>query len=448
MFYTQFLASIRWNTLEAIIYQALLVANQALLFSILDPKQYGMIGMLFSLLYLTVMATNGGLDISLGPLFTAWSKNKSTTRRILLPHLLVQPCIITLLIIALMIARLSLTAYIPHLASLSPGVLLTLGLLAQSESIKKTMRALLHLIFLSRVTALVEIATIISYVGSIVILYYAGWPLTVLSIFLPLLIVSWIGVVILGIVLYRWYAALPEEQASFDPTLNRRMIKSRLWNYGIQLGHALFSGNFLISLFGIQFGLAQAGIAKFANSIAHGIATLVRKIFDTTSGSYLSNMKDHDTQTKHAAFIIISTHINQLLYSIILGMCIIAPRLWKLNTAANMHTSMLIILLCAVHIFELFYIAYEKFYINEEKSSYLLMSYAIPAVILFVVYVLSPSLSMYAILIALLIARIITFLILSLLSIMLWNLRPSLHAQPKYLAYTAFASLTILFFIS
>lgn len=449
MSYTQFLASIRWNSLEALIYQALLIANQALLFYILDSSAYGLVGILFSLVYLVVAITNMGLDLSLGPLFSSLNRDQITVKRILLPHLLLQPCIITLVIIGGLILYITgSTHLIPNSHSLSSALYVILTLLMYTESIKKTLRVLLHLIFLSRITALLEIATIALYVGFITLSYLLGWQLTPIAIFAPLLILSSIGTAILSIVAYRWYATLPKKNGVYYNELNHRMIKNRMWNYGIQLGHALFSGNFLISLFGIQFGLAQAGVAKFANSIAHGIATIARKIFDTTSGSYLSHVKEQDTHSKHAVFATISTHINQLLYSIILGMCIIGPRLWQLQTTASIQASILIILLGAVHIFELFYMAYEKFFINEEKSLYLIISYGIPTALVGMVYWLSPSLSIYALLIILLLARILTFIILSTLSLFLWNLRPTLHAKPKYLAYSLLASLTILFFIS
>ena len=97
-------------------------------------------------------------------------------------------------------------------------------MLLVTESIKKTVKTLLGLLFYNQMLATLEIIYIITYVTTIAALYYAHIPLTVYSIFLPVFIYSAVIAGILIATLFHYYNQLPETRDGIEPGLIKRML--------------------------------------------------------------------------------------------------------------------------------------------------------------------------------------------------------------------------------
>src|ERR1700735_2350479 len=88
--YPRFLSGLRWNTLESVVYHAIFIAHQSMLYHTLPIKEYGLIGTLFSGIYLIVACANLGFDAVIIGFFDQISQNKNNAFRLLIVPLLAQ----------------------------------------------------------------------------------------------------------------------------------------------------------------------------------------------------------------------------------------------------------------------------------------------------------------------------------------------------------------------
>ncbi len=443
--YAKFIRGLRWNALESIWYQVALAGHQLMLFSLTPTSTFGFIGTVFSTLYLILTVTNFGLDSSLGTFFSSISSSKQAFRRIVLPQLLPELfilCVLALLFIAL---RSFLIPHVPatmHLDNLLVGAL---SMLLLSEGLKKTFKTLLQLAFYNTVTATIEIITITIYVGTVWTIYSSGYPITLELIFFPMLITSCINTAVLAGAVYLWYATLPEVSANPVPPLAGRILQNRFFNYVTHLSHTLFSGNFLVPLFAVQCGLASAGIFKLVSTIAYTLSCILQKIFGLTTEALLAHVKPLHLDHKQDAFKKITYYLYPAVYTVLFCVCLNASKIVTFAGASAHSTLPLIILFFMIHFSEYFFMAYEKFFIIEEKNKYLFIINVGIIALMYVALSHAHTVSAFTILSTLLGVRILAFVVISSLAFYRWQLVPGWRIQPQYLALIALACL--LFFI-
>ncbi len=428
LLFEKFYRGLRWNTLEAVIYQGSLLGHQIALFKAISPSLYGVVGTLFSLTYLIIAVSNLGLDATLAPFFTTLLSSKYSFRKILLPN--IAPGLLFLGAIGLGIP---LILSLLTISLSDPYVGIIIGLLALCEGIQKTLRTILQLAFYNKITALVDSIRVLSYIAAIWSLYGIGYELTIYLIFMPMLISSLCAMIIFGHYVYHLYTQLPESSSEpLEKTIPHRFRIARFFNFLNQMSHLIFSSNFLVPFFAMQFGFDIAGLFKLISSSAHSITILINKIFGHTTEALLAQVKEMDLTTKRAVFAKITSNIYQTLYAIIIFFVINHTVILSSQRTQVDTPWLLMSLFFIVHLSEYFFMAYEKFYITHEKTAQLFCFTLITTAALMVGLRAAMGYGPLAILITMLTIRVISFLGIGTLSFYTWQIKPNLTMQPYF----------------
>lgn len=424
--------SFRWISLESLAYQGLLLIHQIMLCKVAGYKLYGKIGALFSVVYLMVTIANFGLESSLSPFFKKITKNKRRFRSFFLIQSI--PTIALSLFIG--VVAIMLKSYNYKITSfIGYDLICILFLLILSECIKKTVRSILHFSFRNKINAYIETGYIISYISVVWTYYMLTHTITLYAIFIPMLLMSFVSSVILGFFAFSFYRQIPDTTKKTDINFALPALKCRFFNFLNQWSHSIFSGNFLVPFFAMQFGLAHAGVFKLINHISYGITSLLRKIFGWTSDITLSATKDLSIAAKRQIFEVITQRLYHFLYVIIIFLAI---NLHKIVASSQNGTSSinwpLILFFLVITLSENLLITYEKFYIAEEKNHYILLFNLFTIGSFAAIISLSPYVSQLFLLLAIASIRIVTFTLLSIISFYTWSIRPKLAVNPAYIA--------------
>lgn len=198
--------SLRWIGFEAISYQLVLLLHQLALFKVVDYTLYGVVGTLFSLVYLAVSIADFGLESSISPFFAQLLLNGSRFRRFFILQLLPN-----LFFAGILAAGFFFIGRLSFLSSISVQMFLILVGLVVTETVKKTLRTAIHLAFLNSEAAFIEIGSIFLYVGSVWTFYFLGFPITLLLVFVPMFLVSLFSAVCMFFVLFLFSLRLPKK---------------------------------------------------------------------------------------------------------------------------------------------------------------------------------------------------------------------------------------------
>lgn len=443
--YGRFMRSIRWNALESALYHALFLSHQVLLFKIIDPQLYGLSSTILASLYALVMIGNLGLDATFGPFFHQAKASQSSFKKIIFYQLGIQVAIFAACSLALVAYGLRPGSILAHYTTLKIILACTL----MSEGIKKSARTLLQLAFLNHLTTIIEVCTILAYMILVWGWYGLTGSISLISLLLPLLITSCLTNSILFTFLYRWYRQLPTFDSSVTDygALYKRIIKSRCLATIYSVGQQIFSSNILIPTIALQAGLVQAGLFNLVASIASSITSIFHKIGGYTTQAILSHIKDHELSVKKEAFAFITSELLHIIGAICIFIAINSRKIFHLNRELLTTDQWLIpaYIYLAIILCDYLVIAYEKFYLNEERADFLALFNIATIMACFVLLYFSRSSSPTILLGAVLMIRAINLLCLALLSHYYWGIKPRLTVRPWYAATIIFCSL--LFFI-
>jgi hypothetical protein len=445
--YNRFLHSLAWNTAESVIYHAILLNYQLWLFSKTKPALYGNFGVIFSGMYLITTITNLGLDSSLAPFLSEWSKSKSQFKSIIKYNVIPNYLFLGALICTLFFVQDVLggthaifSYHKKHLFFICAAITIT-------ESIKKTSKHLLQILFNVRQTALTEISTIILYAGTIWYFYTIGYPINAYLIFIPMLTISALTATFLLYVMYGWYCMLPNNNIqTYNKNLQKRITKARCYTYLTELSNTLFSTNFLVPLFAQIYGLEIAGILKLTGTITHSLTVMIHKIFSSSSNALLAHIKHKTLDIKRKSFSIISNILYHILYSICIFFTINSHLFLASTHSSHPYIAFWVAMLYFMISFvENFAIVYEKFFINEEKAHYLFFTNITTIIAFLIIATNAHQLSIITTLILMAFTRILFVTILSIISYKIWRLTPQQKIYPNYLALSIITS--AIFFI-
>jgi len=421
--YNRINSIIWWHTFESILYHGILLIHQSILFTMVPHNMYGLIGSLFSAIYLLVTIINAGLDDTLSSLFTSYTKNKQLFWKFIEIQALIN-CCISILIIIIMYAF-----WYTTISSLSIPIVVIVSLVIL-ESIKKIAKMLLQLTFQLGVTVFGELSTVICYVGSVWVGYACGYPINLHLIFIPLLIVVFCETIVFLYYTYCWYQTLssnPCQTIMIDDY--KRIIKNRTYTFLNQVHHIFFSGNFLVLLSARLFGLDYAGIVKFSSNIALNITMIIKKIFGTSSNILLANIKNKDLTSQRNCFSFITNKMYHVLFALSLFFVIN----YKFLLRANNPTQNIAVCLFFLIIFiENFFTTYEQFYIIQERTGYMIIINGLTILLLYGVYTYAILFPPHLILTSIFLIRLFSFIATGALSFFLWRLKPVLTIRPIY----------------
>lgn len=387
----QFLSGIRWNTLEACLYQGILWGCHIALFSNLDRAAYGTIGILFSLLYIGVSLCSLGLDSALSPFIRYITHSKASFKGLLGVHCIPNLVLYGALLLLSCTYDLNNFFSLFGIAHLDQIFIFIFIMLLVTESIKKTVKTLLGLLFYNQMLATLEIIYIITYVTTIAALYYAHIPLTVYSIFLPVFIYSAVIAGILIATLFHYYNQLPETRDGIEPGLIKRMLSSRIFGYINQLGHIPFTGNMLVPLFAFHLGISQAAIAKVISATLQSISTIINKIIGQTSEAAFAHAHAYSSSSdeKHSIFALANRYVYSIMAYVFLILCAFNYKTIVAHAfIPDLHANTILIAFALLLVIEPLFMTYEKKYLVEEKG-YSLLYYNLTMLLLFGAWIYS-----------------------------------------------------------
>jgi len=364
--------SIRWNFLESVWYQLFLFSHQCTLYKTISAKQYGKIGTAFSLVYLAINLSNFGLDRSISPFFGTASQSRS-----LAYHIIMQPIIwqtgVLLTIAFLFCTGLYILQNHPWCSNMPFELGLLIGCMFITEELKKTVRTVLHCAFKHNITTAIELCTVVSYIIMVWSSYYAGYPLDLQLVLIPMVITSAVSLCFLLYHLNAWYQSLPlieDEGVVTVPTA--RILHHRLGAYVSQLATLFFSANFLVPLFAWKCGLAYAALFKLISHFNNIVYMIIHKIFGASLQACFALMRQEENEMRSDFFGTATNYVYQLLYGIIIIAVINGTRflaLKKMNADSDILSIGYLFFISLL--VENFFVSYEQLYQAEEKTAYL-----------------------------------------------------------------------------
>jgi hypothetical protein len=426
---------IRWNTLGSITYEGLKVFHQIALLSVMDLALYGHIGVIFSLIFLTINISNFAADSTIPAFLDIFTESRMSFIRIFMPYLLLQ--------VPLLLLGGTAACFIYQKSIFSSTItipLLTILLIVLFEGLRMVLRVFLHSLFMNKITMFIELLLMFAYMGTIWgEILIIGSPITLSLIFIPYLITSIMAVLLFCIILI-WYATnLPSLDFEEPQFLWQRILKARFFNCSTKFSKQLFTGNFLVPLFAYKFGLASAGIFKFSSYLADGIRGVINVAIGFSSGALFAKLKSSDIASKKKAFYILSEKLNSIMYCTLIFLAFNYYAFWQNASGSIIVLSGFFLLILVL---EHFCSVYEQVHIVEEKTSTIFLAKICEVAIACSAVLLHSSAIL--ILINLVIARLIGFTFLATNAFKTWGIKPHFKVRPHLIATCMLLSLFIL----
>lgn len=386
----KFYQSASWNAFESIFYKAILTIHQTCLFYIATNFIYGLSSFIFAIIYLAVELGNLGLDRSIAQFSQAYLNDDRIFKRYLMPQILIQICfLLGLVLLALKYNWISLILKPAH-ATLSIAQIVLILVIIICESLRKTLRIVSQLLFLNKPAALLELSLILLYTGLFWCSVFAGYEISIYTIYTPLLIQSIIGIFFLTyLIIAQLRSTLLKSKApkSKPEELNYLAIfKYRSQNYLYQLSEVLFSSNFLIYFFSNIIGIINIGPIKLANYFAVFLKALLDKTFGLTCLALFAKNK---TLISNQAIIFnyAQKKLNLLLTGLILIFSICC-----LLTGLNQNIYYLALLFLVFTLINNFFIVYEQLFLIYNKILVLFIINLASLISFYLLYYIYPKL--------------------------------------------------------
>lgn len=436
-----------WVALESLTYYGLLSLHQVVLFQYTSHELYGVIGTTYALSYMCVYFLISGLDKALAPFFSRYSKNKETVQSLIFYQAIPTFAFALIVLSLIYFAKPYLTSKFHYFDFISNGLFMLLVVKIFIEMTRKSLKTILNLTFQSHISAMAEIIAMLLYIVIVWSLFLVTGTITMEKVFVPLVIVISISTLIMAWYVRIWYRQLPITDERVCSITQWQFAKNRLFTMGFHMNRLFFTAEFLVPFFAYKFGLETAGLLKLASKIVSTFSIIVRRVFETASNVMLANVQELSQEVRVTLFSFITTWTNQAIYAL---MIFFAINHQKLFIHSNSNYTQLGITSIAYYylllsLIDSIFIAYEQFYIAQEKAYYLfginLLCFFsfITAVSIF--KTVSPIQTL-----ALLAGIRLTFsVLLGLYSYMRWRIRPSLAVRPT--AILGATAISVLFFL-
>ncbi len=445
-----FKRSLFWNLYDSVGTQGLLILYHILFRNFFGAQLHGRVGCTLSVFYLSLIVLNFGLDYSLAPFLEYFTQNKRSFTRFISWVIVPQLIILSLSATLFYLFFPQLQSLLPILKTFGPSVsttfLLSICITFVLESLKKTAKYFLQLTFYTALTACVEVTGMALYIGSIMLMPFLGYPMTLEYTWQALCVISALQLLSLGTGVFRFYLKLKNESLKNEKEwedLPGRIAKTRLFAWSNQCINQLFSGNFLVPICALHFGLEQASLMKVITSISYWITYLANKVFGITGNALLAHVKSRSLETQQKAFEYISFLLTQALYFLVIFLTINGKKIALLQVSAEASIQWpLLYFMLLISFFESLFIIYEKWYILEENASTFFLFNLVSFGALYALYPYSRSIT--ALLTLIIALRLLTFFILTLFSFYKWRIWPVL--APDIRALLLAAALSAIFY--
>lgn len=361
----KFFVSIYWNLFDSIVTQALLIIHNILLQKFIGTYFHGLFSITFSLFYLFIILLNFGLDYSLAPFIKEIVKDKQSLLHFIKYQIAPQIIFISIfsLIFSFIVIKYQNLLKIPFKDIINLNLIFTVALTFISESVKKTLRAFLQLVLMTKTTALVESIGMYFYIATIWTSYIVNINITLEYCWLILLIISIFQVLILSYNLYKYYSKLQNNSNYISNYKYQELIKARTFNWILQMSAQLFNSNFFVPFCSLYLDLHKASYIKIYWSIAQWINSIINKNINVSLAISFANFKDKYFNI----FKYLSYLFYQILYSIIIVSLINVNKIKFFIMNNDMQNHYIYIMIFIIFI-EPFFNFYEKLFILEKRS--------------------------------------------------------------------------------
>lgn len=367
-----FFWAVKWNFIEAVLYQLIFVAHQTALFYCITPSLFGLVGSLFGIMYVVVTLLVAGSDGALTPYFSRFNKDRITFISFLQLYAKRQLYFMSIALIVSVVGIHLSKAYGGLTEKSTTLLLVILTLSAVSEAIKKIVRYLLQLCFENKATTVYELIGITSYVVMVWSWYWYEGSFSLLSLFAPFLVSSLLVVILIISRVTHYAYQLPFDTDSEPVThLPQQLISVQALVTVNQYGRTLFSGNVIVPLFALYAGTAQAGLASFANAVTHTATFFIQKLSVPPGAALLTRVQSGTQESHHKALktilllghvLVVISCVGILVYGLLKG-----PFCYGLN----MQATFLFGFFFFIHALENLFMIYEKYFLIKNRTGLL-----------------------------------------------------------------------------
>lgn len=364
-----FFWAVKWNFIEALVYQFIFIVHQTAFFYVAPTPFFGLVGSLFGIVYVIVTMLVAGSDGALTPFFILFNTNNITFRSFLHMYirrqLFLMACIVCIISIGLYVS-------VQWFSYRTLPYFFLLLIIALCESIKKIVRYLLQLCFENKTATLYELLGISSYATMVWSWYWYTGSFSLLGIFIPFFISSLSIVILISrqVMMYanQLPAGIPSDKVMQLPT---QLTNIQILISMNQYGRTIFSGNVIIPLFALYAGAAQAGLASFANAVTHTATFFIQKLSVPPGAALLTRVQHAGQQEHHSAlrtilqlghFLALASSVGVLLYGFIKG-----PTCCGLT----FETTFLFGFFFFIHVLENLFMIYEKYFLIKNRTGLL-----------------------------------------------------------------------------
>jgi len=421
-----------WVALESLTYYGLLSLHQVILFQYTTPEMYGVIGTTYALSYMCVYFLIAGFDKALAPFFGRYTKNKNSVKSLILYQALPTYGIAAIALSLLYLAKPYLTPKFHYLDFLSDGLFLLLIVKIFIEMTRKGFKTFLNLTYQSNIAAMAEIIAMLLYIVIVWGLFIATGTITMAKVFVPLVVAISISTLIMVWFVRIWYRQLPTSDEGISRDTHLQFLKNRLFTMGFHMNRLFFTGEFLVPFFAYKFGLPTAGILKLASKIVSTFSIIIRRVFETALSVMLANVQTFAHEVRVTMFSFITSWINQVIYALIIFFAINHD--WLFTSVSTLHTELDLVHITYAYLFlsltDSIFIAYEQFYIAQERAYFLLSANALSLLSFIGATFMFSTLSALHTLALLAGIRLVSCILLGIYSYAKWRIKPSLQVQP------------------
>lgn len=376
-----------WNFGGSVVYEIIKTLHNFFIIRFLSIEEYGLIGSVLSIIYLSVKMADIGTTHALPPFFSLLRKDKNLFSTIFLRFFII-PLVPAMAITAGIV---SWICYYKFLPSAAVSYLWIIPLLVFLETLRSFFRYFLHFSFQSHYVVSFEVASFFSYIAAIWIQFL--WFRTIVAplhmILLAHLVDSLFIVSFFIIMIIKYYRALPAESETkiVAHDVKTRINKMRIFNYLLRISRELFTNHFLTPFFALRFGLPKVGLFFFAGSLATSIQSVLKAVIGYSGTALFANVKEDDLIQKKKAFQLLFRKLMQMLTPLLMSICVCLPTIITISKSYISGEIVLVSLLlfCVLISIEFFFMLYEQFYIMEESAQHLFIVKSFEFFLLYIV---------------------------------------------------------------
>jgi len=440
----RFTKGFRWSFLGSIIFESTHIIHNSLMFYILGSSYYGLLGSLFSIIYLIINIVDFGFEDSFSTFLHSITQNKQTFKKVF--PLYVLPQIFFLGLGSIVAFYFYKTIFFHSYQQLAAPFFFFLII---SEGIRIFFRRFLHNIFFNKATVIAEQVLAFVYYATVWTSYYfLSQPLTIKLIFIPYLINSLFAIIIFIGMIIRFYKTLSDTDLASPKNLWRRILKARYYNYLINIEKFLISGNFLVPFFATMFGLRQAGLFKIATIVAHSIKALVKSAIHFSGAALLASLKTKSVSVKKEAFYALSGKLNHIIIFVALFLTV-NYNLFSLFHSISPYLQsawQYAFIFIGITLIHQLFVVYEQFYIIEEFANKLFIIKSIEFILFYLLIISNKHITPLMALVNIGLIQILCFTILATHAYACWKIKPYFKVKLSFVSTTL--ALSLLFFFA